>query len=202
MAATVGPLADVRRKSGRTSRTRSRKNRTAGTRARSVGGSAPASKCKRSGSTTYSRSPRTRSGARLVISTRTGATDVTRSATSPRTLGCPPRFNLMDGCSRTSPPRTRQPVRRHQKLMARRTVTLRSFRAASIASPAPVPIAPPMAAKRSVSGTQLAPPISWCALHRVAARPPNATAPITAPIIAPFLSESRDGTRGCVGALS
>ncbi len=70
IAVTVGPFADVRRKSGCTSRTRSTKRRTAGERARSAGDIAPSSTSSASGPTAYSRSPRTRSGARLVTSTR------------------------------------------------------------------------------------------------------------------------------------
>ena len=82
IAVTMGPFADVRRKSGCTSRTRSTNSRTAGARARSAGDVASTSASNASGPTAYSRSPRTRSGARLVTSTRSAATDVRRSATS------------------------------------------------------------------------------------------------------------------------
>ena len=75
IAVTVGPFADVRRKSGCTSRTRSTNSRTAGERARSAGDVASESTSNASGPTAYSRSPRTRSGARLVTSTRSEATD-------------------------------------------------------------------------------------------------------------------------------
>ena len=74
IAATAAPFPDVRRNSGCTSRTRSRKRRTAGARARSAGDIASEPACNSSGPTAYSRSPRTRSGARLVTSTRSGAT--------------------------------------------------------------------------------------------------------------------------------
>ncbi len=82
ISATGGPLAGVRRNSGCTSRARSRKSRTAGERARSAVDIASTSGCNASGPTPYSRSPRTRSGARLVIRTRSAATDARRSATS------------------------------------------------------------------------------------------------------------------------
>ena len=78
-----GTVRGVRRKSGCTSRTRSTNRRTAG-EPRQIGRrhrlASPASSA--SGPTAYSRSPRTRSGARLVTSMRSAATDVRRSATS------------------------------------------------------------------------------------------------------------------------
>ena len=80
IAATVCPFAGVRRKSGCTSRTRSTKSRTAGARAKSAGDIASEASNPR-GPTTYCRSPCTRSGARLVTSSRSNGTDVRRSAT-------------------------------------------------------------------------------------------------------------------------
>ena len=76
----------------------------------------------------------------------------------------------------------------------RRTIGL-ELRATSMAIPAPRPIAPPIAANRIVSGTQLEPPLSRCRWQRVAAKAPSAAAPITAPINAPFRSESRAAAR-------
>ena len=70
IAVTIGPFADVRRKSGCTSRTRSTNRRTAGERTKSVGDVASVSTSSASGPTAYSRSPRRWSGARLVTSTR------------------------------------------------------------------------------------------------------------------------------------
>ena len=82
IAMTVGPLADVRRKSGSTSRTRSRNSRTAGERTRSPGDRASTWVSRARDPTAYSRSPRRWSGARLVTSTRSEAADDRISAMS------------------------------------------------------------------------------------------------------------------------
>ena len=82
IAVTVGLFAGVKRKLGCTSLTRSTKSRIAGVRARSAGGIVSAPTSKPRGPTAYSRSPRTRSGARLVTSTLSGKTHVRRSAIS------------------------------------------------------------------------------------------------------------------------